>query len=595
MSPAHRVRNRRGWVFWTVLVIILLLIGWVSWIAVRGLIAQDNLTVAVRDARAVQTRIVSGDTEAAGASARSLSEHAELAAAMTHDPIWAVTEVLPWVGPNLAAVRQITEVVDSIAGQAVLPLVDVSGTIDLESFQITDQGIDLAPIVAARGQLDQANQVMTAATDKAGAIDVDSTVGVVRESVLLLTTVVGEAADAIDALDRTANLLPAMLGEDGARKYIVLIQNNAEVRASGGISGAQVLLATDQGKVSLAAQASSQDFPYFEEPVLPLDAPTLTLYGKPTGQYIQDVNFTPQFTTTGPLAAEMWRRVYGDQVDGVIAIDPVLLSYLLVATGPVTVDGVEITADNAVTVLLSDVYARYSDPEAQDAFFAEAARQVFARVTSGQAPATELVAALVRGGEEQRIRIWNSREQDQAQVVGTTLSGVMPADNSETTQIGVFLNDATGAKMNYYTKLETTLAAATCRKDGRPSYRVTATWTNEAPADAASVLPDYVTGGGGFGVEPGSVKTRIVVYGPVGALIAGGSVNGENQPSQPTYENERPALQFETLLKPGESAVVQVDFLGEAADSGPLLVTTTPTINLMETNYQSLPCNSSLH
>lgn len=179
-------------------------------------------------------------------------------------------------------------------------------------------------------------------------------------------------------------------------------------------------------------------------------------------------------------------------------------------------------------------------------------------------------------------------------MVGTTLSGVMPADNSETTQIGVFLNDATGAKMNYYTKLETTLAAATCREDGRPSYRVTATWTNEAPADAASVLPEYVTGGGAFGVEPGSVKTRIVVYGPVGALIAGGTVNGENQPSQPTYENNRPALQFETLLKPGESAVVQVDFLGEAADSGPLLVTTTPTINLMETNYHSLSCVSSL-
>ena len=49
----------------------------------------------------------------------------------------------------------------------------------------------------------------------------------------------------------------------------------------------------------------------------------------------------------------MWRANIGGRVDGVISFDPVALSYLLKATGPVKIgNGETITSDNAVSYLL---------------------------------------------------------------------------------------------------------------------------------------------------------------------------------------------------------------------------------------------------
>ncbi len=93
----------------------------------------------------------------------------------------------------------------------------------------------------------------------------------------------------------------------------------------------------------------------------------------------------------------MWQRETGQQVNGVIAIDPVTLGYLLKATGPVQLaTGDTLTSDNAVKLLLSEAYARYSDPKVQDAFFASAASAVFEKVSSGGFDAKQFVAALTQ-------------------------------------------------------------------------------------------------------------------------------------------------------------------------------------------------------
>ena len=59
-----------------------------------------------------------------------------------------------------------------------------------------------------------------------------------------------DAYGSVDALSRTATLLPAMLGRDGPRDYLIVFQNNAEWRSLGGIVGA---LALQRGVVELGA------------------------------------------------------------------------------------------------------------------------------------------------------------------------------------------------------------------------------------------------------------------------------------------------------------------------------------------------------
>src|SRR5690606_17324998 len=125
-----------------------------------------------------------------------------------------------------------------------------------------------------------------------------------------------------------------------------------------------------------------RDFsPAYTQPILPLDDATAALYGDITGEYVQDVNLTPWFDTTGQLAKAMWEDRFGGTIDAVVGVDPVLLSYLLEATGPLPVGDINLTSENAVDVLLSETYARYDDPRDQDAFFAAAAQAVFSALT----------------------------------------------------------------------------------------------------------------------------------------------------------------------------------------------------------------------
>src|SRR5690606_4026466 len=105
------------------------------------------------------------------------------------------------------------------------------------------------------------------------------------------------------------------------------------------------------------------------------------LYTDAPAIWPQDVNFSPDFPTAARLYREMYAQKFGVQVDGVIATDPVALARLLRGTGPVTLtDGQQLTADNAVSLLLSDAYQQGDTPRetnaASDRLFASAASSV---------------------------------------------------------------------------------------------------------------------------------------------------------------------------------------------------------------------------
>jgi len=79
-------------------------------------------------------------------------------------------------------------------------------------------------------------------------------------------------------------------------------------------------------------------------PTLPLDPEQQQIYSGRLGKYMQDVNLTPDFPTAASTAQAMWERKTGQRVDGVISIDPIALSYILEATGPVKITHPELIA-----------------------------------------------------------------------------------------------------------------------------------------------------------------------------------------------------------------------------------------------------------
>ncbi len=135
------------------------------------------------------------------------------------------------------------------------------------------------------------------------------------------------------------------------------------------------MLNVDNGKVSLGAQRAVDDFPELTAPVLPLTAEERALYGDNLGENIRDTNLTPDFPRAAALINAMQKRAFGTDIDGVISVDPVVLSAVLRATGPVKVGDDMFNAHNVVPRLLNQVYKDLPTRAAQDAYFDAAARR----------------------------------------------------------------------------------------------------------------------------------------------------------------------------------------------------------------------------
>ena len=154
-------RSRRPWTRRRILAAVaaglaLLVVLWIAWIAARALLARGELEQAVPLASSVQRDLLAGDPAGAAAGVDKLREHSARAVSLTSDPVWAVTELVPGVGPNLRAFRSVAGVVDRIGGDALQPVVGIAGTLDLDSLTPKDGRIDLDPIIAAQEPVRQA-------------------------------------------------------------------------------------------------------------------------------------------------------------------------------------------------------------------------------------------------------------------------------------------------------------------------------------------------------------------------------------------------------------------------------------------------------
>lgn len=583
-----RLPVRRRWIGWTIGLLITLLVLALGWVAVRGIGAVDNLQQISKGTTQLKQAIAAGDLDAAGPIAGRISHHAESARSLTGDPIWQAFGVLPWIGPNFRAVSEVAVIADDVSTDALDPLLDVADAVDLSSLGFSGGAIDLAPFAEIEEPLGTASAALTSAEDRARRIDADATLPPLADAVREMRGAVTQAATAVGALHGASVLLPTMLGGDGPRTYVLAMQNNAELRSSGGIVGSIALLRAENGRITLQQQASTRDFPPLDT-ALPLSDSTVALFEDRPGRYLQNITSIPDFREAGETIAARWEGRFGGKVDGVIAVDALVAAHLMRATGDLTFGPFTATADTVTDILLSEIYAAVPDPAVQDDIFAQAAGGLFAAALSNAKP-QDLVRALADAAGEGRIRIWSAHEPEEELLAASALGGALPQDDADAAAVGVLFNDGTGGKMDYYTRASIATAVGTCA--GAPTTQVRVTWTNTAPADAATSLPPYVTGDGVYGVPAGSVRTLIAVYGPQGALPSHIDRDGAEEGVQTTTIQDRAVVQHEVLLAPGESTTITVEFQGEGAGERLTEVRHTPLIVDPELTRDTLRCGS---
>ena len=567
---------------------VLLAVLWTGW---RALEARDRLLATAAGLEVLRGQIAARDFEAAGRTLSGLQDDSEAARRLTAGPLWAAAGHLPVAGDDFRAAHAVAEVVADVTHSALPPAVEAGAL--LSATPPADGRVALAPLSAAGPLVREASDQLARASATADGIDTAGVGERISAPVGSMQAQLAAAADAARPMAEAVELLPGMLGREGPRSYLVLFQNNAEARATGGMPGAFAVLTADAGRIELQDQLpTTGTFPRFAEPVLSLPPETLSLHSERVGVYFSDTNLTPHFPTTGELAREMWRRVSGQEVDGVLSVDPVALSYLLTATGPVALaSGEELRPEEVVDVLLSETYARYPDPPDQDAFFAQAAAGIFAALVEGEVGSpVGLLGSVQLAVDERRLLAWSGHPQEQELLSAARVGGALPASDGDRPFVGVFLNDGTAAKMHFYLRQEVRVAASTCAVDGYRHLSVDVTLTSAAPPDAGVVLPVSVTGDGAGGLPPGVIRSQVLVYGSVDGAVRTVEDGAGLVPFLAKEEQGRPVAVFFADLLPGESRTFTVGLLASLAQTGEPEVRTTPGVAPSLIAVEQSPC-----
>ncbi|MDN4484172.1 DUF4012 domain-containing protein [Demequina lignilytica] len=540
-------RRRRVWP-WVVLGVAVLVLGAAAWTVRDVLEAREAAAEVEARGAAVQDALAARDVQALRTEAAALEEASHRMVAATDGPHWWVAARLPWIGDQARPLVVASRAMEAVAADALVPLASMQDLDALEAPAFVDGVLDPYTLEPYRETLAVAADAVAAQVDALDQVSLGATVPEVRDPFLELAARLREVDATVGGAHVAAELLPSMLGGEGPRHYLVVVQNNAEPRATGGIPGALMELTVAEGRMVLGRYLPGAALIDSEETAVLTDEER-EIFTEAMARFPQDANFTPQFPRTAEILRTQWEVGTGEEVDAVISVDPVALGWMLEGAPPLDAGGFAITADTVAEVVLNQAYFLYDTPAAQDTFFASVSSRLFATLVGGRASSLD---GAERAIEEGRLLLWSAvpAEQD---LLETTLFAGATVDRDDA--LGVFVNDGSGSKIGWYIERDLQVTDYRCADGTLESQRVTLTLTHAYDGDVAD-LPDYISGGGVY-VPAGEFHANVLLMPAEGTSLESALADGDRAMGTRHELDGRELVTVRVELAPGESTTLQ--------------------------------------
>ncbi len=170
--------------------------------------------------------------------------------------------------------------------------------------------------------------------------------------------------DDLHDLNDVSATLAEVFGSEDLRTYLVVFQNNREMRATGGFMGSAALIDVEKGKIHKIEVPGGGLYDWKGQ----LDThvkPPLPLQLVNTRWEPQDANWWPDFEASAKKLQWFYEHSRGATVDGVIAVNATVFENLLRIIGPIEnkEHGVVLAADDALDTLQYKVEVDYDKQE----------------------------------------------------------------------------------------------------------------------------------------------------------------------------------------------------------------------------------------
>ncbi len=424
-----RPHRRRRRIVWIVVVVVVVWLGAAAVVIALGLVhASDGLA----DVNRARSHLSASDVvnRSATAPLHDAVRQFDSAHGFLHSVILAPLDIVPVVGRQLRSVQDLSSAAGQVASIGAGAIDRAHAVLESSHSSGSQRVVELSRLAALAAQTDRA----------LGRIDTGPANALVSPLASKHDTFVRDLADVRARLGHAAGVAGTMADIlRGPQTYLLLMANNAEMRAGSGNFLEVGVLATHDGHLVLSNLNQTVN--------IPVPAGKVTATGdlearwgwlKP-GQDWRNLGYTPQFDVNAPLAAQMWQAETGQHVDGVIAVDIETLHQILEVTGPVTLsNGTVVSADNVVALLTHDQYKGLVDQPTAAQARAEGGREdqlgslakaALASLESESLNLKSLSTAMTTATQGRHLLMWSAAPRAETDWVQAGVAGQLSPDS----------------------------------------------------------------------------------------------------------------------------------------------------------------------
>jgi hypothetical protein len=413
----HRPHPRRKLSKVILLLLLLILASLLTWGGFKAQRVYDLTNFVWQDASQLREQVTGSPSletvRAVGPSLAKVQQDFN-ALKLEIEPFLWLCPWLDWVpvyGNDIASAPDLFTLADSLLAssdqsyQALFPILEAYGT--------ASTSLDPATLV---GLLNQAQpQLLQARLSLDKAIDARARLNTHQPSPRVGELILDDVDKVITLMDDGLTLaleIPRVFGatSEGPKTYLLLAQNEDELRPTGGFITAAGTLLLQDGNILNLTFRNSGDYDDWDRPY-PVAPWQLQQYMNSPVLIFRDANWFTDYRTAALYAEYLYAYADNHSVDGVIAFDQHMLVEILRITGPVMLEGeaTPIDADNVITYMRgakghrpSNLYRWEWDTKA---FLKNIALVLVDKLLGGDIPLDQLAKTVVKALNEHHLLI----------------------------------------------------------------------------------------------------------------------------------------------------------------------------------------------
>ncbi len=318
---------------------------------------------------AAQEQLLAQDFEWAGNTLEEAIEHFESANQEFQKFKWLKN--IPWLSTQISALDKLLlagistgksiQTINDLALEIITPI-QKDDEISLNSLSEEETELLLKNVYNAKSELEKAKQSIDEAVEYINKIPRKGLIKKIKEVTTPLQEKVPELQSAIDRAISASQIIPSIAGYPAQKTYLFLLQNNTEMRPTGGFIGTYGILKVKNGDITYFKTDNSYNLDEPTQTWLNIEPPwPLTRYNNVHQWFFRDSNWSPDFPTAAQKAEWFYHQENGPEknIDGVIAVTPTFIQSLLTLTGDIQVNGLTFNSENLIEILQYQVDEGY--------------------------------------------------------------------------------------------------------------------------------------------------------------------------------------------------------------------------------------------